>query len=208
MQVRELTVPDTYEFLSQRFPDERGTFVAPFQEQAFVDAVGHRLQVAQSNVSVSGRGVIRGIHFADVPPGQAKYVYCTRGAVLDVAVDVRVGSPNFGTWDAVYLDPSSCRAVYLAEGVGHAFLALSDEATVAYLCSTAYNPSAEHGISPLDPELALPWPSDVDFVLSEKDRAAPTLAEAQSDGILPSYDECLARYTELQVTSSSAQPRW
>lgn len=202
MQVRELTVPNAYEFIPKAFGDRRGTFVAPFQEGPFVEAVGHRLQVAQTNHSVSARGVIRGVHYAEVPPGQAKYLYCARGAVLDVAVDLRVGSPTFGTWDAVRLDDQSCHAVYLAEGIGHAFLALTDDATTTYLCSTGYNPAVEHGLDPLDPELDLPWPSRMDPVLSAKDRAAPSLAQAVASGALPTYDDCLARYTELAVTSS------
>lgn len=204
MQVRELTVPDAYEFIPKTFPDRRGVFVAPFQSDAFADAVGHRLHVAQTNLSVSARGVIRGLHYAEVPPGQAKYLYCSRGAVLDVAVDLRVGSPTFGTWDAVRLDDQACHAIYLAEGIGHAFLALTDDATTTYLCSTAYNPAVEHGIDPLDADLGLPWPSHMELVLSDKDRQAPSLAQAQSDGRLPSYDDCLARYTELQVVTSSS----
>jgi dTDP-4-dehydrorhamnose 3,5-epimerase len=91
MQVRQLTVPDAFEFTPPNFPDHRGLFVAPFQEEAFAKAVGHPLRLGQSNHSVSRRGVIRGMHFADVPPGQAKYVYCPRGAVLDVILDVRAG---------------------------------------------------------------------------------------------------------------------
>ena len=135
-------------------------FAAPFQGAAFREALGFDLTVAQTNHSVSARGVIRGVHFADVPPGQAKYVYCPRGALLDVVVDVRVGSPTFGRFEAVELDGRSCRAVYLAEGLGHAFVALEDDTVMAYLCSTPYNPGAEHGVSPLDPALGLPWPAD------------------------------------------------
>ena len=107
-------------------------------------AVGHRLDLQQANCSVSAAGVLRGIHFADVPPGQAKYVTCVKGAVLDVAIDVRVGSPTFGTWDAVLLDDVDRRAVYLSEGLGHAFLSLEDDSTVLYLCSTGYSPGREH----------------------------------------------------------------
>jgi dTDP-4-dehydrorhamnose 3,5-epimerase len=141
---------------------------------------------------------VRGVHFADVPPGQAKYVYCPAGSLLDVVIDLRVGSPTFGTWDAVHLDPVDFRAVYLSEGLGHAFVALEDDTVISYLCSTSYNPAAEHGISPLDPALGLPWPTDVELLLSPKDEAAPTLADAASSGLLPSYDDCLARYRELK----------
>ena len=139
---------------------------------------------------MSPRGVVRGVHFADVPPGQAKYVTCFAGAVLDVVVDLRVGSPTFGAVDSVVLDDVHRRAVFIAEGLGHAFMALSETATVGYLCSTPYNPAAEHGITPLDPALPMPWPGDVAPVLSPKDEAAPTLEQAASPGLLPAYGQC------------------
>lgn len=203
MQFRELAVPGVIEFIPQVFPDARGQFVAPFQDAAFVRATGHRLRLAQANHSVSRRGVIRGVHFADVPPGQAKYVYCAHGALLDVAVDVRVGSPTFGRWVSVTLDARSCRAVYLAEGIGHAFLALADGTVMAYLCSTRYHPASERSVSALDQALRLPWPAGLDVVLSERDRAAPTLAEAAAAGILPRWEDCLTRYAELRAAYPS-----
>ncbi|MGH3796226.1 MAG: dTDP-4-dehydrorhamnose 3,5-epimerase family protein [Pseudonocardiaceae bacterium] len=200
MQVRELAVPGALEFVPTVFPDTRGLFVAPFQESAFVGATGHRLRLAQSNHSVSGRGVIRGVHFSDVPPGQAKYVYCPRGALLDVVIDVRLGSPTFGRCDAVRLDSETYGAVYIAEGIGHAFVALADDTVLAYLCSTGYNPGAERTVNPLDPGLALPWPTGLQPVLSDKDRAAPTLASAAEAGILPRWQDCQARYSALRAT--------
>ncbi|MGH3623486.1 MAG: dTDP-4-dehydrorhamnose 3,5-epimerase family protein [Sciscionella sp.] len=197
MQVRELRVPDAYEFVPTRFADHRGFFVAPLQGQVFAAAVGHPLAVEQVNHSVSARGVIRGMHFADVPPGQAKYVYCSRGALLDVVVDVRVGSPSFGTWDAVRLEAAEARAVYIAEGLGHGFVALEDDTVMTYLCSTGYNPAGEHGFSPFDPALGLPWPAGLEPIMSEKDARAPTLDEARESGLLPSYADCVAYYQKL-----------
>jgi dTDP-4-dehydrorhamnose 3,5-epimerase len=198
VQVRALKVPDTYEFSPPAFPDHRGRFVAPFQGEAFAEAVGHELTVAQVNHSVSARGVIRGMHFADVPPGQAKYVYCPAGSLIDFMVDVRVGSPTFGVWDSVRLDAEQLNAVYLAEGIGHGFVALEDGTQMIYLCSTGYNPGRERGFDPFDPEVGLPWPSDVEPVLSEKDRAAPGLSEARAAGLLPDYAECAAFYERLR----------
>jgi dTDP-4-dehydrorhamnose 3,5-epimerase len=192
VQVDELRVPGSYVFTPKQWPDPRGVFLEWFKAPVFAEAVGHPLTVKQANHSVSAKGTLRGVHFADVPPGQAKYVYCTRGAVLDVVVDIRVGSPTFGVVDSVRLDDVDRRAVYLPEGMGHAFLALTDDANVTYLCSEPYNPTGEHGVHPLDPELALPWPDDVEHLLSDKDAAAPTLAEARASGLLPSYDECIA----------------
>ncbi|SFP33141.1 dTDP-4-dehydrorhamnose 3,5-epimerase [Amycolatopsis arida] len=199
MDVRELAVRDAYEFRPRTFPDHRGVFVAPFQEAALVEAVGHPLRLAQSNHSRSVRGTIRGVHFAETPPGQAKYLYCPRGALLDVVLDVRVGSPTFGRWEAVRLDDTEFRAVYLAEGLGHAFLALEDDTVMSYLCSMPYNPAIEHGINPLDPELDLPWPAELTPVLSEKDVKAPTLAEALTTGILPDYEACVTHYEKLRA---------
>lgn len=199
MDVRELAVRDAYEFTPPVFPDQRGLFVAPFQEPAFVEAIGHPMRVAQTNHSVSRKGTVRGVHFADTPPGQAKYVYCPSGALLDVVVDLRVGSPTFGRWDAVRLDSREFRAVYLAEGLGHAFMALEDGTAMAYLCSTSYNPPAEHGITPLDPALELPWPSDVEPILSPKDSEAPTLEQAELQGLLPDYEACVAHYERLRA---------
>jgi dTDP-4-dehydrorhamnose 3,5-epimerase len=148
--------------------------------------VGHPLDLAQANLSTSARDVVRGIHFADLPPGQAKYVTCVAGVVLDVVVDIRVGSPTFGAWEAVPLDDDDRRAVYLAEGLGHGFCALTEGATVAYLCSSTYRPGHEHGINPLDPALGVAWPAAAP-VLSTKDAEAPTLAEARAAGLLPRY---------------------
>jgi 5-epimerase len=198
MQFRPLSVPDAFEFSPRAFPDERGLFIAPFQEDAFRSAVGHPLRLGQSNHSVSRRGTIRGIHFADTPPGQAKYVYCPRGSLLDVIVDVRAGSPTFGRWDAVVLDSRDFRAMYLAEGLGHGFVALEDDTVMTYMCSEPYNPTGEHGITPLDPALGLPWPADIEQIISDKDRVAPTLAEAEEQGLLPVYADCVAYYDKLR----------
>ncbi|WP_253775435.1 dTDP-4-dehydrorhamnose 3,5-epimerase family protein [Goodfellowiella coeruleoviolacea] len=200
MRVRELRIAGAFEFVPPSFPDERGLFVAPYQEPAFVEAVGHPLHVAQTNHSVSRRGTIRGVHFADVPPGQAKYIHCPRGRLLDVVIDLRVGSPTFGQWDQVLLDADEPRAVYLSEGLGHAAMALADDTVMHYLCSTSYNPTAEHGVNPLDAALGLPWPTDITPILSEKDAAAPTLEQALAAGLLPDYAECLVHYDSLRVT--------
>src|SRR5262245_53557527 len=134
MDFRRLRVPDAYEFTPRVFPDERGLFVSPFQDEALRKAVGHPLRLGQTNHSVSRRGVLRGVHFADTPPGQAKYIYCPRGSMLDVVVDLRVGSPTFGQWDSVRLDATGFHALYLAEGLGHAFIALEDDTVMSYLC--------------------------------------------------------------------------
>jgi dTDP-4-dehydrorhamnose 3,5-epimerase len=198
MKIRELAVPDAYEVVPVQHGDDRGVFVEWFRDDLFTDAVGHRLDLRQANLSVSAKGSIRGIHFADVPPSQAKYVTCPSGALLDVVVDIRVGSPTFGRWDSVLLDGGDRRAVYVAEGLGHVFMALTDGAVISYLCSAGYTPEREHGVHPLDPAIGIEWPADVIPLLSPKDLAAPTLAEAEAAGLLPSYDDCRAFYAELR----------
>ncbi len=190
MQVRELLVPGAFEFTPVQHGDDRGLFLEWFKIDKLVEVVGHPLTLAQANLSVSRAGTLRGVHFADVPPGQAKYVTCPRGAVVDYLVDIRVGSPTFGAVDMVRLDSEHRRAVYLPEGVGHAFLALEDNSTLTYLCSTGYAPGREHAINPLDAGLGLPVPDGVDFLLSEKDAAAPTLAQAAESGLLPTWAAC------------------
>ncbi|MCO7219988.1 dTDP-4-dehydrorhamnose 3,5-epimerase family protein [Klenkia sp. PcliD-1-E] len=199
MNVRELAVPDSYVLDLVPHGDNRGRFTEWYRADVLTEAVGHPLTLAQANHSVSARGVLRGVHFALVPPGQAKYVYCPAGRVLDVVVDVRIGSPTFGTADAVELDSEHPRAVYLAEGLGHAFVALEDRTSVTYLVSTGYSPGREFGVHPMDPDLALPWPADVEFELSAKDTAAPTLAQARDRGLLPTMEQCTARYEELRA---------
>jgi dTDP-4-dehydrorhamnose 3,5-epimerase len=198
VQIRELAVPDAYVLDLVPHGDARGRFTEWYRADVLTGAVGAPLPLAQANHSVSARGVLRGVHFALVPPGQAKYVYCPAGRVLDVVVDVRVGSPTFGTSDAVELDSAEPRAVYLAEGLGHAFLALEDGTSVTYLVSSPYAPDREFGVDPLDPDLALPWPADLALELSAKDRTAPSLAQAERDGILPTYEQCRAHYARAR----------
>jgi dTDP-4-dehydrorhamnose 3,5-epimerase len=202
VQIRELAVPDAYVLDLVAHGDSRGRFTEWYRADVLGEAVGFGLTLAQANHSVSARGALRGVHFALVPPGQAKYVYCPAGRVLDVVVDVRVGSPTFGVHDAVLLDSEAPRAVYLSEGLGHAFVSLADASSVTYLVSTGYSPGREFGIDPMDADLDLPWPTDLDFEFSAKDRAAPTLAEAREQGLLPTIEQCAARYAELRAASA------
>jgi dTDP-4-dehydrorhamnose 3,5-epimerase len=199
VQIRELAVRDAYALDLVPHGDARGRFTEWYRADVLSGALGYGLHLAQANHSVSARGVLRGVHFALVPPGQAKYVYCPAGRVLDVVVDVRVGSPTFGVHDAVVLDSDRPRAVYLAEGLGHAFVSLADASSVTYLVSSGYDPGREFGIHPLDPALDLPWPADVEFELSAKDQQAPTLEQAREQGLLPTMEECVAWYVQLRA---------
>jgi dTDP-4-dehydrorhamnose 3,5-epimerase len=190
--VNPLGIEGAWVYTPQVHQDDRGSFAEAFRGAEFAADLGYQLTVAQVNCSVSRRGVIRGIHYADVPPGQAKYVTCAAGAILDVVVDLRDGSPSFGKWESVRLDGETRNAVFLAEGLGHAFMALTDDATVLYLCSTPYAPGREHGVDPLDPAIGIAWPGDGEPVLSDKDAAAPALDEALHAGQLPRYADCTA----------------
>jgi dTDP-4-dehydrorhamnose 3,5-epimerase len=200
VKIRPLSVEGAYEITPQQHGDPRGLFLEWYRFDRLAEVVGHPLRLAQANLSVSARGVVRGIHFADVPPGQAKYVTCPRGAVLDVVVDLRVGSPTFGRWDAVRVDDVDRRAVYVAEGLGHGFCALTDDATLTYLCSTTYDPAVERAVHPLDPQLAIDWPAEAPR-LSARDDAAPSLAAAEEGGLLPTYAAYRDRVSALRTPS-------
>ena len=191
MEAHPLAIEGAYVFVPAIHGDERGAFLESFRADAFHEATGRPFNVAQTNTSVSGAGTVRGVHFAQVPPSQAKYVTCASGSVLDVVVDIRVGSPTFGQWESVVLDDRTRKSMFVSEGLGHAFMALEDGATVTYLCSAPYAPGREHGIHPLDPTIAIEWPDDLSPVLSPKDSAAPTLAEAETSGLLPRFEEAM-----------------
>jgi dTDP-4-dehydrorhamnose 3,5-epimerase len=191
MKVRELKVPGAWEITPTLRGDSRGLFFEWFTDRGFTEFAGHRLDVRQANCSVSSAGVLRGLHYAQLPPSQAKYVTCVSGSVLDVVVDIRVGSPTFGQWDSVLLDDKDRRTIYISEGLGHAFLALQDNSTVMYLCSAEYNPQREHTICATDPTLAIDWPL-VDGAppsLSDRDAAAPSFEEVRASGLLPTWEE-------------------
>lgn len=191
MKIEPLRLDGAWLCSPSRFTDPRGSFVEWFRGDLIAAATGRSFSICQANHSTSRRGVIRGVHFSDVPPGQAKYVYCATGGIVDIAVDLRSGSPTFGQHAAVMLSADEPRALLISEGLGHAFCALTDDTSVAYLVTTPYDPGREHTVSPFDPELALPWPEDLgDLTLSDKDRDAPSLAMAVESGVLPTYESC------------------
>ncbi|TFC19188.1 dTDP-4-keto-6-deoxy-D-glucose epimerase [Cryobacterium algoritolerans] len=198
MKIRELSIPDSYEITPTQFGDDRGVFLEWYRFDHLEEKIGHRLDIAQANTSVSRSGSVRGIHFADIPPSQAKYVMVAHGAVLDYVIDIRVGSPTFGQWDSVLLDDTDRRAVYIAEGLGHCFVALTDNATVSYLVTAPFNPGREHGINPLDADIGLVFPPEAgELLLSPKDTDAPGLAEAAASGLLPTWADARAFYNSL-----------
>jgi NDP-hexose 3,5-(Or5-) epimerase len=203
LKITEMTVPNAYRLTPERHLDRRGHFFEAFRAEVLSEAIGYPFAIGQVNYSLSRRNTLRGIHGTVVPPGQAKLVSCVRGAVLDVVVDLRVGSPTYGAVEMTPQDEDSGVAVYLADGLGHAFLALTDDACMSYLCSEAYVPGTMIEINPLDPDIAIPWGLTEAPIMSEKDAAAPTLAEVAASGVLPTYDECLAYYASLRAGASA-----
>jgi len=155
------------------FRDDRGFFFESYHKQRFAE-LGVTDEFVQDNHSRSMQGVLRGIHYQDMSAPMAKLVRCTLGRILDVAVDLRAGSPTFGRWSAAELSADNKRQLLVPVGFGHAFLTLSDVAEVQYKCSGFYTPGAEGAIVWNDPELAIDWPIK-DPVVSAKDRAAPSL---------------------------------
>jgi dTDP-4-dehydrorhamnose 3,5-epimerase len=205
MRVDELGIPHARVVEPDVHRDLRGEFTEWFRADVLAEASGRRADIVQGNLSTSARGTVRGLHFADVPPGQAKYVTVVAGAVTDVLVDLREGSPAFGRVEHVELEAASHRAVFVPEGVGHLFVVTSESATVCYLTTDVYRPASEHSITPLDPVLALPLPPAEERILSDRDRAAPTLAEARDAGLLPSWEACLERYAALDDQNGRIQ---
>jgi dTDP-4-dehydrorhamnose 3,5-epimerase len=189
MSFTPLKIEGSWVFTPRKFPDERGSFHEVFKLPVLAEALGFGFEVKQVNQSVSKAGVIRGIHWADVPPGQAKYVFCSKGAIWDVVVDIRVGSATFGQFDGEVISAENGKSVLIREGLGHVFLSLEDDSVVNYLCSEPFSPNTEHGINPLDKDLSIPFGSMISgasFEVSPKDQEAPSLMVAKSLGVLPS----------------------
>jgi dTDP-4-dehydrorhamnose 3,5-epimerase len=177
MSFTPLKIEGSWVFEPKKFDDERGSFHEVFKLSQIREALGRNFEVKQANHSISKAGVIRGIHWADVPPGQAKYVSCFRGKIWDAVVDIRVGSPTFGQWDAVELSAENGKSMLISEGLAHVFLSLEDDSIVSYLCSEPFSPTSEHGVNPLDPDLAISFGAQWDestFVISTKDSNAPS----------------------------------
>ena len=170
------------------FKDERGYFYESFSQREFEEKVC-RTTFVQDNQSKSSYGVLRGLHFQKPPYCQSKLVRCIKGAVLDVAVDIRKGSPTFGKYVAVELTEENHRQFFVPRGFAHGFAVLSDEAVFQYKCDNFYNKESEGAVAWNDPELAIDWRIPLDkVILSEKDRQSKCIKEA---GYLFDYNEKL-----------------
>jgi dTDP-4-dehydrorhamnose 3,5-epimerase len=190
MSFSPLKIEGSWVFTPNKFPDERGSFHEVFKLQLLSETLGFGFDVKQVNQSVSKAGVIRGIHWADVPPGQAKYVFCSKGSIWDVVIDIRVGSPTFGQFDGEVISADNGKCLLIREGLGHVFLSLEDDTVVNYLCSEPFSPTTEHGINPLDSDLAIPYKSiwnKSEYKVSEKDLDSLSFSEMHTRGALPRF---------------------
>jgi dTDP-4-dehydrorhamnose 3,5-epimerase len=158
------------------FADERGFFMETYKESDFIKN-GIAEKFVQDNYSLSVKGVIRGLHFQKDPKAQGKLVKVVTGSVLDVAVDIRKGSPTFKKWITIELSDSNQKMLYIPEGFAHGFLAQTGDVRLMYKCTAEYDPALDAGIRWNDPEIAINWP-EVNPIVSDKDRALPFLKDA------------------------------
>ena len=189
MKAHPLKISGSWEIEFQKFDDNRGFFYESFKEEDFKNQIGRNLNIKQTNTSSSSKGSVRGIHYALVPPSQAKLVQCQRGSIKDYVIDIRVGSPTFGQFEVIELNENSASAVFIEEGLAHAFVALENQTVVTYFVTEKYNTEREKGINPFDKTLNVKWP-DIELILSEKDKQAISLEESKNQGLLPTFDEC------------------
>ncbi len=193
MTFQATSIPGAWLFSANTLSDSRGSFQESFRLDQIESTLGRPFAVKQINQSVSKAGVVRGIHFAKNPPGQAKYVACTRGSIWDIVVDLRLGSPSFGSSIGTLLTAENGAAVLIEKGLGHAFVSLEDDSSVSYLCDEYYSPENEYGVSVFDEDLkidltAIAAKYKIDqWLLSEKDQTAPALSKLQASGVLPTY---------------------
>ena len=174
----ETEIPDLVLLEATAHGDDRGFLVESFREEAWAEhgVIG---PFVQENHSRSSAGILRGLHF-QTSPGQAKLVRCVRGAIWDVAVDLRPDSPTYKQWEGVELSDENHRQVFIPVGFGHGFCVLSDVADVAYKLTSVYDPATEAGIKWDDPDVGVDWPI-ADPKLSERDMNAPALSEIEGD---------------------------
>jgi len=180
MEYKETDIPGVWIIEPKIFLDERGYFMEAYKQEEFEAHVG-RVNFIQENESCSTKGVLRGLHYQSKPYSQAKLVRVIRGKVLDVAVDIRIGSPTFGKHVAVELSEKNKRQLYIPQGFAHGFKVMSDEAVFTYKVDNPYMPAYEHTISYKDPVIDIDWKTDdsLELILSEKDRMGCLLSEAE-----------------------------
>jgi dTDP-4-dehydrorhamnose 3,5-epimerase len=189
MKFHPLGISGCWRVEFQKFEDNRGYFYESFKAHEFRKEIGRNFNIKQVSNSSSSKGTLRGIHYAQVPPSQAKFVQCIRGSIKDFVIDIRRGSQTFGQFEEIDLNEGSAGGVFIEEGLGHAFVALENNTFVNYYLSEIYNPNRENSINPFDKTLNIHWPH-LNLILSEKDKQAKSLIENECEGVVPSFDEC------------------
>ena len=180
MKVEQTGLPGVVLVEPRRFGDSRGFFAETYNASAYRDA-GIECEFMQDNHSLSDRvGTVRGLHFQTPPAAQAKLVRCGRGAIFDVAVDIRVGSPTFGKWVGYELSADNGLQLFIPAGFAHGFMTLKPSSEIVYKCSDYYAPQNEGSVRWDDPDLGIEWPQVEEPVLSEKDASAPNLSQIKS----------------------------
>jgi len=188
MEILPLEIPDAWVAKFDVHRDARGCFHEWFKLSEIEMLTGFQFNIEQANISTSKKGVIRGLHYSLSPQGQAKWLTCVSGKILDVIVDIRLGSPTFGKFVTIEIDSSSSNAIFIGPGLAHGFSVLEENTAVAYLLSSPYSPSHEHAINPFDPQLKIDWKlSENNIVISQKDLTAPTVVFLQESHLLPIY---------------------
>ena len=189
MKFSPLAIQGAWLAESSVWPDERGFFREWFKRDDISNLTGIDFQVQQANFSISNKNVIRGIHYSLAPEGQAKWITCVSGSIIDVVVDLRPKSPTFKKVEYIELESGDGKALLIGSGLGHGFLSREDDSGIAYLLSSPYAPEYEFDISPTDQELAIKWQKDngrdLNFVMSRKDSSAPSLNSRLKEGKLP-----------------------
>ena len=188
MKITRTTISGAWIIESQFHSDNRGEFSEVFKKSIIKDELDFIFSPVQSNFSVSKINVIRGIHYSLNAGGQAKYITCLSGEVMDFVVDVRPNSPTFGKWISINLKSGSGKSILIAGNLGHAFVALKEDSHVNYLLDSEYAPEFEYQINPFDETLKIEWPGG-NYLLSDKDKSAPSLLELLEQKKLPTIEE-------------------
>jgi dTDP-4-dehydrorhamnose 3,5-epimerase len=194
----ELGIKGSWQIELDPFVDDRGTFFESFKLNSLEKITNRKFDIKQSNTSISKIGSIRGIHFAQLPPSQAKYIQCTSGSILDFVIDVRLGSPTFAKHISVELAGDSHKAIFIEEGLAHAFIALEENTKVTYFVNQYFNPNNEKSISPFDEDISIEW-GDLQYILSEKDKRSDSLKEMERANKLPNYKDCTKYIESLKI---------
>ncbi|WP_051813206.1 dTDP-4-dehydrorhamnose 3,5-epimerase family protein [Streptomyces sp. NRRL S-340] len=194
LEISELALADVFLVSSRAVEDDVVVRYEAFRQDYVEEAIGRPFAIRYSDLSVARRRVLRGIHGSTGPDGRARLLCCVRGAAVHIVVDLRVGSPDYGRYETLWLDHRTAAGVFVPEGLGHAWLALEDDTVVACHSSRPHTEGAAYTVSALDPALALPWGLTRAPLMTDDDLAAPTAAEALARGLLPAYEDCLALY--------------